>query len=408
MRMETKSICRNSCYLLVFAMLFLLSVMPTSAKTVTYVKEYTYQASEMDSKLSCRTIAIEQVKRLLLEELGTYLISETAVKDFELTKDQISSLTAGIVMTVILEEKWDGKTYFLKAKITTETDELIKSMNNVRRDQEQSKTWEEIRKRTEEALKEIEKLKKEIGKGEGEKGSQEKYAKVVNELNAMDWFKKGCVLRYSAKGYLRYSAKNDQEAMKAFDKAIELDPNFARAYAGRAAIYTIWEQYQQAFRESEKAIKLDPNLAWGFNCRGVAHTGLMSYQEAIQDFNRALELAPNSVWFYCNRSGTYFMLKNYHQALGDANKAIELDPEFSVAYFRRGRALTALNNIQDAVKSYDKAIKLDPTFSWSFLQRGYVFLKLGQNEQALEDLKKAANLGNNDAQSYLKKKGIQW
>jgi hypothetical protein len=35
-------------------------------------------------------------------------------------------------------------------------------------------------------------------------------------------------------------------------------------------------------------------------------------------------------------------------------------------------------------------------------------LKLGKADQALEDLKKAASLGNNDAQNYLKKKGIQW
>jgi hypothetical protein len=167
-------------------MIFLLSVTPSFAKTVTYVKEYTYQASELDSKLSSRTIAFTQVKKLLLEELGTYLISESAVKDFELTKDQVSSLTAGIVMTVIIDEKWDGKTYFLKAKISTDTDELIRSINNVRKDQEQNKNLEEVRGKTEEALKEIERLRKDMESGKGEKGSKEKYAKAVNALNAID------------------------------------------------------------------------------------------------------------------------------------------------------------------------------------------------------------------------------
>jgi tetratricopeptide (TPR) repeat protein len=380
-------------------MAFLLSVTASSAKTVTYVKEYTYQASEMDSKLSCRTIALEQVKRLLLEELGTYLISETAVKDFELTKDQISSLTAGVVMTVILDEKWDGKTYFLKAKITTETDELIKSMNNIRRDQEQSKTWEEMSKKTEEALKEIEKLRKEIGKGKGKKVSQEKYAKAVNELNAMDWFKKGYSLRFN---------KKNQRAMEAFNKAIEIDPRYANAYAGRAAIYNDWGHYQQALRESEQAIQLDPKLAWGFNCRGNAYIGLLNFQKAIEDLNKAIELDPKKTWPYSDRSRVYHMLKNYRQALEDANKAIELDPEFSDAYFRRGRALSSLNNVHDAIKDFDKAIELDPTFGRFFLYRGYALLKLNKTEQGLEDLKKAASLGNDEAQSYLKKKRIPW
>ena len=90
------------------------------AETKTFVKEYTYQASEADTKLSSRVIALEQVKRLLLEELGTYLESETEVKNFQLTKNQIVILTAGIVRAEIIEERWDGKTYYLKAKIAAD------------------------------------------------------------------------------------------------------------------------------------------------------------------------------------------------------------------------------------------------------------------------------------------------
>lgn len=77
----------------------------------TFIKEYTYQASELDSKISCRTIALEQVKRLLLEEMGTYLESFTEVKNYHLSKDQIIIYTAGVVQLNIIEEKWDGKGY---------------------------------------------------------------------------------------------------------------------------------------------------------------------------------------------------------------------------------------------------------------------------------------------------------
>ncbi len=286
----------------------------------------------------------------------------------------------------------------LKAEIN---DESARSTDNVRRDQEQSKTLEETRKKTEEALKEIEKLKKEMAKGgEGEKVSQEKYAKAVNELNAMDWYKKGFALRYTD--------RNNQEAMKAFDKAIEIDPNYAKAYAMRGLIFSEQKQYLKALREGEQAIKIDSNLAVGFNCRGVAHIGLMNCREAIQDFNKALELEPKFVWAYCNRSWAYFMLKDYHESIKDANKAIELAPGFSNAYFRKGMALASLSKFEDAVKYFKKAIELDPRFSLSFLHLGYTFLELDKTEQALENFKKAASLGNNDAQSYLNKKGIQW
>lgn len=395
--MEMRNVHRNISVTFVFIMVFLLSATTTSAKVVTYIKEYNYQAGEADSKLSARTIALEQVKRLLLEELGTYIVSETTVKNFELTKDQISSFTTGIVMTVIIEEKWDGKTYFLKAKIAADTDELVRLIDQLRRDHEQSMNWEEMRKKTEEALKEIERLKKEIEKGKVDKVSQEKYDKAVNELNAVDWVKKGILKRQT---------KNNKEAMEAFDKAIEIDPNYAGAYAGRGAIYNDWEKYPQALKESEQAVKIDPNLAWGFNIRGWAHIGLLNYQKAIEDLNKAMELAPKYAWPYCNRSRAYFMLKNYRQALEDANRAIELNPGLPAAYFRRGMALSSTNNLQDAIKSFDKTVQLDPTFSWAFLHRGRAFLKLGKTEEAVEDFKRAANLGNKDAENYLKRKDI--
>jgi tetratricopeptide (TPR) repeat protein len=397
MRIKNRKIHKNIFYLLGFSIIFLLTSTATSAKTVAYTKEYTYQASDADSKLSCRTIALQQVKRLLLEELGTYLFSETAVKNFELTKDQISSLTAGIVMTVILEEKWDGKDYFLKAKISADTDELIKSIDHVRGNREQSKEWEEMKKKTEEALKEIEKLKKEIVNDTGNKVIEEKYAKAVNELNAIDWFKKGYVLKFRD--------KNNQDAIKAFDKAIEMDPNYAPAYAGRAAIYNERGQFQEALRESEQAIKLNSKHPWGINCRGNAYIGLRNYQKAIEDFDRAIELEPSHPWSYVNRSRVYFFRAKYHQAYEDANKAIEIDPGLSYAYLHRGKALASLNKIQDAIKDFDKSIELDPNLSWSFLHRGFALLKLNKTEQGLEDIKRAASLGNIKAKGYLRKKG---
>lgn len=72
---------RTGATVIALFIIFLSSAAPSFAEKVTFVKEYTYQASELDSKASCRTISLEMVKRLLLEELGTYLISETEVKD---------------------------------------------------------------------------------------------------------------------------------------------------------------------------------------------------------------------------------------------------------------------------------------------------------------------------------------
>ncbi|MBI5194915.1 MAG: hypothetical protein HZA10_01175 [Nitrospirae bacterium] len=129
---------------------------------ITFEKEYTYQASELDSRVSCRVIAMEQVKRLLLEELGTYLESETEVKNFQLTKDQITILTAGIVRAEVIDEKWDGKAYRLKAKISADPDKVAKSVDIIRNNHQSIKELEDLRKRADEMSNEIVRLRGEI------------------------------------------------------------------------------------------------------------------------------------------------------------------------------------------------------------------------------------------------------
>jgi len=134
---------RKVCALIILAVLTT-SASTVYAKAVTFTKEYTFQASEADSKLSCRTIALEQVKRLLLEELGTYLESETEINTFQLTKDQITTLTAGIVSTEVKEERWDGKTYWLRAQIIADPAEVAKSLDSLLREKEQTMPQEKL------------------------------------------------------------------------------------------------------------------------------------------------------------------------------------------------------------------------------------------------------------------------
>jgi len=118
-----------SCFVLVLILSFFFLTNTVSAETKTFTKGYTHYAGDEDSRNSSRVISLREVKRLLLEELGTYLESETEVKNFQLTKDQITTFTAGIVGTEVIEDKWDGKVYWLKAKITADPHDVIKSID---------------------------------------------------------------------------------------------------------------------------------------------------------------------------------------------------------------------------------------------------------------------------------------
>jgi len=356
---------------------------PACAEIKTFVEEYTYQASEADSKISSRVIALEQVKRLLLEKLGTYLESETEVKNFQLTKDQIVILTAGIVGAEIIDERWDGKTYSLRAKITADPKEVIKSIDLLRQDRQKTKELEETRKKADEALREVEKLRKELEVAKAGKTEQGQYNEAVNRLSATDWCEKGNVLAERGKW---------KEAMEAFTKAIELDPKGSLAYGLRGITYYALDNYKQAVDDLNAAIKLNPTDvgAWvTYTLRGEVYRLLGNYKQATEDYDKAIEKNSEYAKAYDGRGLTYGALGNYKQAIDDFNKAVILDPKLAKAYTDRGATYEVLGNHKQAMDDYNEAIKVDPKCAWAYGSRGGTYYFHGNYIQAIDDLDKA-------------------
>ena len=262
--MNIRSIINNaSCFVLVCILSFIFITTTASAETKTFIKEYTYRAGDEDSRNSCRIISLREVKRLLLEELGTYLESQTEVINFQMTKDQITTLTAGLVSTEVIEDKWDGKVYWLKAKIAANPQDVIKSIDSLRKDREKVKELEELRKKSEVLLKENERLNKELktAKGDAKQKSAQAYNRNIDNLSATEWFEKGYKLDESG---------NYTDAEKAYSKAIELNPQYASAYINRGVAYDKLGNYQQAIKDYNKAIELNPQEAGFYYNRGVA------------------------------------------------------------------------------------------------------------------------------------------
>jgi tetratricopeptide (TPR) repeat protein len=386
---------------LIFILLVLFIPNLVSAESKTFIKEYTYQAGDEDSRNSSRTIALREVKRLLLEQLGIYLESQTEVKNFQMTKDQITTLTAGIVSADVIEDKWDGKAYWLKAKITANPQDVIKAVDNLRKDRDKVKELEELRKKSEELLKENERLNTElkIAKGGTKQEAAQAYKQNIDNLSATEWFERGYELSISG---------NNTDAVKAFSMVIELNPQYAGAYNNKGIAYAKLGNYQQAIKDYNKAIELNPQDAKAYNNRGVAYDNLGNYQQAIKDYNKAIELNPQNAEPYINRGGAYGILGNYQQAVKNYNKAIELNPQYADAYYMRGVSYGKLDNDQQAIKDYSKAIELNPQNAKAYYIRGLVYGKLGNYQQAIKDLKIAARLGDENSQDFLKSKGIVW
>jgi tetratricopeptide (TPR) repeat protein len=107
----------------------------------------------------------------------------------------------------------------------------------------------------------------------------------------------------------------------------ELDPNDADAYYNRGLSYRDMRQYRRAIEDFDKAVELDPNFAADvYRNRGFSYSGLGQHERAIEDFDKVVELAPNNARAYNNRGFSYSELGQHERAIEDYDTAIELDP----------------------------------------------------------------------------------
>lgn len=102
------------------------------------VKEYTYNASDDDSKNSAKQKALTQVKLEILEEIGVYVESYlelntlVGTNEYKNTfKREIKNLTAGIIKTKVIDESYDGTTYYVKASVLVDPDSVSEGISEV-------------------------------------------------------------------------------------------------------------------------------------------------------------------------------------------------------------------------------------------------------------------------------------
>jgi len=193
---------------------------------------------------------------------------------------------------------------------------------------------------------------------EGEKKQIEK-ARAVN-VQAYDYYLRG------RQYFHQLRRKSLEYAKQMFNKAIEIDPEYARAYAGVAdcysQLYTYFDAREFNLRQADiasiKALELEPELAEAHVARGLAVSMLKKYEEAEREFETAMKLDPklfDAVYWYARAR---LSQGNYAEAARLFERAAVLRPEdYQTAGFL-GQALMAMGKRDEALASYRRQVAL--------------------------------------------------
>jgi Flp pilus assembly protein TadD len=166
-------------------------------------------------------------------------------------------------------------------------------------------------------------------------------------------------------------------------------------YRGNGYFYK--EEVDRAIADYDRAIELEPDYALAYNNRGVAYDDKGEVDRAIADYDRAIELKPDYAAAYNNRGVAYIHKGEVDRAIADFDRAIELEPDYALAYYNRGVAYLLKGEVDRAIADFDRAIELKPDYAEAYYNRGGAYKMQGNKGQARADFEKFLELSDDPA-----------
>jgi tetratricopeptide (TPR) repeat protein len=226
------------------------------------------------------------------------------------------------------------------------------------------------------------------------------YNKLFSELKKHVLENNGKDIFYKNIGYELYLTGDREGAIENYNRAIELNPNYAEAYLNRAETYYQLEDYHQVITDYSEVIRINSYNGSFYIWRGEALSRLGEYDRAILDYSEAIRINPQDYICYIWRGEIRLRVEDYRGAIEDYSMAIVLGntkKEDSLAiyvldsvYFNRGNARYFLGEYREALDDYSQAIAINPNYAEAYLKRAIVHYKLGDYQAGIGDYEKAA------------------
>jgi len=186
-----------------------------------------------------------------------------------------------------------------------------------------------------------------------------------------------------------------QRAIAHFERAIQLDPNYALAYAGLSQSYSILPDYgsfppNQAYPKAKayalKALQIDEKLAQArLALAQIYRRYEWNWTAAEVEFKLALEYDPNDAMTHHWYGYDLMCVGRYDEAIKEIRRARELDPYSLVINRNLGQALFRAKRFDEAMEILKRTLETDPNFSYLHFYIGKIYLSTERYQEALQE-----------------------
>ncbi len=187
-----------------------------------------------------------------------------------------------------------------------------------------------------------------------------------------------------------------QRAARYFERALEIDPTFARAYAGMADVHLLMGEYLvrdpiEAFHEAhvavERAMEIDPTLPELHATLADLHLfSRKDLRRAKESFDLALSIDPTystahhfAAWHAMINADLPAAMEHLRVALGFAPDALELQTTLAIVHFQQ-------HEPEQGIRHLGEVLELDPEFSFARYQLAHELISLERYEEAKDQL----------------------
>ena len=204
------------------------------------------------------------------------------------------------------------------------------------------------------------------------------------------------------------TAESIQTAISEFQRAVDLDSNYAEAYSGLADSYLIIDNYvfrtmpdyrtnsQLGLAAAQRAVSLRPDLGMAHASLGFGLWMVGDWENADRELERAIELNPGYAIGHMWRAWVLSSTGRADEAVGPAQRALELDPVSRVISLVSGEVLLFAGRMEEAIEQLRKTIGLAPEWANPWFDLGHALLIEGRYNEGLEAWLNYARFANLD------------
>ena len=194
---------------------------------------------------------------------------------------------------------------------------------------------------------------------------------------------------------------DNEGALKDYNSAIKIEPEFQYAYVTRCETRLQLEDRAGALRDCDTAVRLDATDPLAYEDRADVQFQLEAYDLALSDYDKAIELGRSSAYIFAARCDTERLTGKTERAKADCEKALAIDPKSRRGLWARGRLALVQTRYRDGIADLNAYIAQDPKASdTAYYFRALAYNRIESFRLALEDIQTYVQRHPDDPDGY--------